>query len=180
MGVKSSTCALVLLRMSSSRSNSATDHIDEATEAIDSLSIASPSVGSILEGEGSIDVSEAFAKWAVDICKYANKDLDKENGRSDDAVEDIELRLEEFEHLLEMQQRDSTTCLFKQMPQLSQRFEEMERVFDGIDRLELMVARCPHYLHLQDQGGHGQSRQAASGSRIYHRGVWGPEELCPT
>ena len=75
------------------------------------------------------------------------------------------MRLEEFEHvspllffltnkcltlseikeaifqLLEMQQRDSTTCLFKQMPQLSQRFEEMERVFDGIDRLELMVAR---------------------------------------
>ena len=40
-----------------------------------------------------------------------------------------------------MQQRDSTTRLFKQMPQLSQRFEEMERVFDGIDRLELMVAR---------------------------------------
>ena len=31
-----------------------------------------------------------------------------------------------------MQQRDSTTCLFKQMPQLSQRFEEMEGVFDGI------------------------------------------------
>ena len=51
------------------------------------------------------------------------------------------MRLEEFEHLLEMQQRDSSTCLFKQMPQLSQKFEEMERVFDSIDRLELMVAR---------------------------------------
>ena len=64
--------------MSSSRSNSAADHIDEATEAIDSLSVASPSVESILEGEGPLDVSEAFAKWAVDICKYADKDLDKE------------------------------------------------------------------------------------------------------
>ena len=74
---------MLFLRMSSSRSNSATDHIDEATEAIDSLSIASPSVGSILEGEGSLDVSEAFAKWAVDICKYANKDLDKEVGNGD-------------------------------------------------------------------------------------------------
>ena len=64
-----------------------------------------------------------------------------QNGRFDDAVEDIQMRLEEFEHLLEMQQRDSSTCLFKQMPQLSQKFEEMERVFDSIDRLELMVAR---------------------------------------
>ena len=64
-----------------------------------------------------------------------------QNGRFDDAVEDIELRLEEFEHLLEMQQRDAATCLFKQMPQLSRKFEEMERVFDSIDRLELMVAR---------------------------------------
>merc|ERR1719226_80272 len=137
--------------MSSSRSNSATDHIDEATEAIDSLSVASPSVESILEGEGPLDVSEAFAKWTVDICKYANKDLDKENGRFDDAVEDIELRLEEFEHLLEMQQRDSTTCLFKQMPQLSQRFEEMERVFDGIDRLELMVARIKEDMDRVDR-----------------------------
>ena len=64
-----------------------------------------------------------------------------QNGHFDDAVEDIQLRLEEFEHLLEMQQRDVATCLFKQMPQLSQKFEEMESVFDGIDRLELMVAR---------------------------------------
>ena len=64
-----------------------------------------------------------------------------QNGRFDDAVEDIQMRLEEFEHLLEMQQRDAATCLFKQMPQLSQKFEEMEHVFDGIDRLERTVTR---------------------------------------
>merc|ERR1712037_641643 len=131
-----------IMNMSTSRSNSAADPADEATatEAIDGLSIASPSIESI-RGEETLDVNEAFAKWAWDISKYADKDLDKENGRFDDAVEDIQLRLEEFEHLLEMQQRDVATCLFKQMPQLSQKFEEMERVFDGIDRLELMVAR---------------------------------------
>ena len=75
-------------------------------------------------------------KYVSLICGFSNQ-----NGRFDDAIEDIQLRLEEFEHLLEMQQRDVATCLFKQMPQLSQKFEEMESVFDGIDRLELMVAR---------------------------------------
>ena len=65
--------------MSSSRSNSAADPADEATEAIDGLSIASPSVESIRGGE-ILDVNEAFAKWAWDICKYADKDLDKEVG----------------------------------------------------------------------------------------------------
>ena len=66
--------------MSSSRSNSAAtaDPADEATEAIDGLSLASPSVESIGGGEETFDVSEAFAKWAWDICKYADKDLDKE------------------------------------------------------------------------------------------------------
>ena len=65
------------MNMSSSRSNSAADPADEATEAIDGLSIASPSVESIRGGE-ILDVNEAFAKWAWDICKYADKDLDKE------------------------------------------------------------------------------------------------------
>ena len=78
---------------------------------------------------------------SVKKVNFINLRLCFQNGRFDDAVEDIELRLEEFEHLLEMQQRDAATCLFKQMPQLSHKFEEMERVFDGIDRLELMVAR---------------------------------------
>ena len=63
--------------MSTSRSNSAADPADEATEAIDGLSIASPSIESI-RGEETLDVNEAFAKWAWDISKYADKDLDKE------------------------------------------------------------------------------------------------------
>jgi hypothetical protein len=64
-----------------------------------------------------------------------------QNGNFDDAVEDILLRLEEFEHLLEMHQSDASACLFKQMPKMSEKFEEMEKVFDQIDRLGLMVAR---------------------------------------
>ena len=65
------------MNTSSSRSNSAADPADEATEAIDGLSIASPSVESI-RGEETLDVNEAFAKWAWDISKYADKDFDKE------------------------------------------------------------------------------------------------------
>ena len=66
-----------IMNMSTSRSNSAADPADEATEAIDGLSIASPSIESI-RGEETLDVNEAFAKWAWDISKYADKDLDKE------------------------------------------------------------------------------------------------------
>merc|ERR1739844_213697 len=50
-----------------------------------------------------------------------------------------------------MQQRDSSTCLFKQMPQLSQKFEDMERVFDGIDRLERMVTRIKEDMDRVDR-----------------------------
>lgn len=54
-----------------------------------------------------------------------------------DGIEDLNLRLEEFEHLLEMTSSDSSKCLLKQMPLIVAKYEQMETVFDKIDKYEV-------------------------------------------
>jgi hypothetical protein len=51
-----------------------------------------------------------------------------------DGIEDLVLRLDEFEHLLTLTGSDSSKCLFKQMPKIVEKYEEMENVFDKIDK----------------------------------------------
>ena len=58
-----------------------------------------------------------------------------------DLSEDLVMRLNEFDHLLAMSQDETGHCLFRQMPLIQEKFKEMEKVFQKIDRLELMVNR---------------------------------------
>ena len=55
-------------------------------------------------------------------------------------VDDLLIRLDEFEHLLEMVESDSETCLLKHLPNLKEKYSAMQPTFDKIDRLEIMVA----------------------------------------
>ena len=56
-------------------------------------------------------------------------------------VDDLLIRLDEFEHLLEMVESDSQTCLLKHLPDLKEKYSAMQSTFDKIDRLEIMVVR---------------------------------------
>ncbi len=58
----------------------------------------------------------------------------------DDLIDDLLLRTEEFEHLLELVSSDASACLFKQVPVLQEHFSRMEEAFAGVERLEAMVA----------------------------------------
>lgn len=60
----------------------------------------------------SKELDAALTQWARDLSQYANPDWKTERQHFDDGVEDVLLRLEEFEHLLEMCQKDAATCLF--------------------------------------------------------------------
>lgn len=52
----------------------------------------------------------------------------------DESVEDLMIRLEEFEQLLDMNKSDINTCLFKEVPELSKKYKDIQRVFDKIDK----------------------------------------------
>lgn len=43
-------------------------------------------------------------------------------------------KLDEFEQLLVLSQNDANVCLFKHVPGLQTKFEEMHSVFEKIDR----------------------------------------------
>ena len=57
-------------------------------------------------------------------------------------MEDLESRMEEFQHLLEMNRSDSGQCLFKQMPRMAEKFKEMQDVFKNIDRYKSAFFSC--------------------------------------
>ena len=127
------------------------DEAIEATEsAVDGLSLSPTSSAAHAVAVGP-DARESLDKWARDMANYADLGFKREVATFNDAVEDILLRLEEFEHLLEMHQGDAAVCLFKQMPRISQRYEEMEKVFDQVDRLEFMVARVKEDMDKVDR-----------------------------
>ncbi len=52
----------------------------------------------------------------------------------DDALEDLHLRLEEFEHLVELGDRDASICLEQALPKMRDRFNKMHKVFQAVDR----------------------------------------------
>ena len=56
-------------------------------------------------------------------------------------VDDLLIRLDEFEHLLEMVETDSQTCFNQHLPVLKKKYSDLQITFEKIDRLEVMVAR---------------------------------------
>jgi hypothetical protein len=56
-------------------------------------------------------------------------------------VDDLLIRLDEFEHLLEMVNADTEVCLRQHLPVIQRKYVELQSTFDKIDRLEIMVAR---------------------------------------
>ena len=52
----------------------------------------------------------------------------------DDVLDDLHLRLDEFEQLLELGGRDASNCLFRQMPEMAKRYERMEELFKAVER----------------------------------------------
>eukprot|EP00094_Tigriopus_californicus_P010942 TCALIF_10556-PA protein Name:"Similar to BLOC1S4 Biogenesis of lysosome-related organelles complex 1 subunit 4 (Homo sapiens)" AED:0.03 eAED:0.03 QI:0/0.5/0.6/0.6/1/1/5/1508/168 len=64
---------------------------------------------------------------------------------------DLLIRLDEFQHLLAMSQNDTATCLFQQVPSITQSFPNVERIFHKIDRLEVMVAKIKTNMENMDK-----------------------------
>ena len=56
-------------------------------------------------------------------------------------VDDLLIRLDEFEHLLEMVENDSQICRIQHLAALKIKYGAVQKTFDKIDRLEIMVAR---------------------------------------
>ncbi|XP_054711533.1 biogenesis of lysosome-related organelles complex 1 subunit 4-like [Uloborus diversus] len=76
---------------------------------------------------------------AQDYSKYLKVDASSEKATLDNDVEDILTRLDEFTSLVDMVRGDNALCLNATLPEIHKKCDEMEKVFQKIDRLEQMI-----------------------------------------
>ncbi|XP_035219272.1 biogenesis of lysosome-related organelles complex 1 subunit 4-like [Stegodyphus dumicola] len=88
---------------------------------------------------------------AHDYSKYLKVDVTAEKAVLEDAIEDVLTRLDEFTSLVDMVRDDSTLCLNSTLPAIHKKYEEMEKIFQRIDRLEEMVNAIKHNLDVMEE-----------------------------
>jgi len=78
---------------------------------------------------------------ARDWSQFVQVDTSKHDTAIQDISEDLMIRLDEFETLLDMSKDETRTCFFQQMPAIQEKYQELQEVFESIDNLKIMVDR---------------------------------------
>jgi len=78
---------------------------------------------------------------ARDWSQFVQVDTSKHDTAIQDISEDLMMRLDEFETLLDMSKDETKTCFFQQMPVIQEKYQELQDVFESIDNLKIMVDR---------------------------------------
>ena len=78
---------------------------------------------------------------ARDWSQFVQVDTSKHDTAIQDISEDLMIRLDEFETLLDMSKDETKTCFFQQMPVILEKYQELQDVFESIDNLKIMVDR---------------------------------------
>jgi len=78
---------------------------------------------------------------ARDWSQFVQVDTSKHDTAIQDISEDLMIRLDEFETLLDMSKDETRTCFFQQMPVIQEKYQELQDVFESIDNLKIMVDR---------------------------------------
>ena len=78
---------------------------------------------------------------ARDWSQFVQVDTSKHDTAIQDISEDLMIRLDEFETLLDMSKDETRTCFFQQMPVIQGKYQELQDVFESIDNLKIMVDR---------------------------------------
>jgi len=86
-------------------------------------------------------LDDMLIETARDWSQYLQVDTSKHDTAIQDLSEDLMIRLDEFEQLLSMSKDDTGICFFKQMPAIQEKYNDMQEVFDNVDRLKKMVDR---------------------------------------
>ncbi|XP_076230753.1 biogenesis of lysosome-related organelles complex 1 subunit 4 [Calliopsis andreniformis] len=77
---------------------------------------------------------------AKDYANYAKLDLANQMKNFHDIIEDVMMRLEEFQSLIEMVQCENAQCIDEHVPQLQNMQQEVSNLCKRIDALEHVIA----------------------------------------
>ena len=98
-----------------------------------------------LEAPSNQPKPESLDDMLVETARHWSQYLEVDTSKHDTAIQDLSddlmIRLEEFDHLLNMSKEETGVCFFKQMPAIQEKYQEMQPVFENIDNLNAMVAR---------------------------------------
>ena len=77
---------------------------------------------------------------AKDYASYAKLDLSNQMKSFHDTIEDVMMRLEEFQSIIEMVQSESSQCMEQHIPRLQDMQQEVINLCRRIDALEHVIA----------------------------------------
>ncbi|XP_003703240.1 biogenesis of lysosome-related organelles complex 1 subunit 4 [Megachile rotundata] len=86
------------------------------------------------------DTTTIVEELAKDYAGYAKLDLSKQLKGFHDTIEDVMMRLEEFQSIIEMVQSESSKCTDQQIPRLEDMEQEVTNLCRRIDALEHVIA----------------------------------------
>ena len=86
-----------------------------------------------------------------DYSKYLKVNVVAEKAALEDEIEDILTRLDEFTSLVDMVRGDNALCLNTTLPEIFKKCEEMEKMFDKVDKLEQMVQTIKQNLDVMEE-----------------------------
>lgn len=84
--------------------------------------------------------AELAEDLAKDYANYAKLDLSNQMKTFHDTIEDLMMRLEEFQSIIEMVQFESTPCVEQHVPKLQEMQQEVSKLCKRIEALEHVIA----------------------------------------
>ncbi|XP_076179170.1 biogenesis of lysosome-related organelles complex 1 subunit 4 isoform X2 [Ptiloglossa arizonensis] len=99
-----------------------------------------PSINSPKNIKMSSHTAAIAEELARDYANYAKLDLSIQMKSFHDAIEDVMMRLEEFQSIIEMVQSESTQCIDQHIPKLQDTQQEVVHLCRRIDALEHVIA----------------------------------------
>jgi len=122
------------------------------------MSVSNESLGTIevsLEDPPEEINQKPLDKMLVETARNWSKYLEVDTSKHDTAIQDLSddlmIRLEEFDQLLNMSKDETGVCFFKHMPAIQEKYREMQPVFENIDNLKAMVDRIKSDMNKLDK-----------------------------
>jgi len=94
---------------------------------------------------------ESLELAALDWSQYVKIDTSSREEIICGLTDDYETRLREVESLMQMTHEQTGANLFQQMAALQEKYNDLEKLFDNIDKLEVMVAKIKSNMDEMDR-----------------------------
>lgn len=105
------------------------------TDALSDLTISNEEEKSVLPG--AVELTRSLSS---DYIQYLKVDVGAEKSQLEENIEDMLTKLDEFSGLIDMVRSDDSLCLSRMLPEIHDKVQDCEKLFERIDKLEAFVA----------------------------------------